>query len=102
MTFKDRMRSAWDGLRQVVRSPIPSDLLSSYVYGYSYGTPNAEKLRPGFDQFATFGYGGNAVVFGLIRRRIELFSEATFKWRKLSDKKLFGNADLSKLEFPWR
>lgn len=101
MGVASRLRVAWDSMRQVVRSPIPPGGTDAYVYGFSYGTPNAEKLQPGFDQYASLGYGGNPVVFGIIHRRMQLFSEATFKWRRLSDKKLFGNPDLHKLEEPW-
>jgi len=102
MGVVDRLRAAWGGMRQVVRSPVALPTgMGDYVYGFSYGTPNAEKVTPGFEQFASLAYGGNAVVFGIIHRRMQLFSEATFKWRQLSDKKLFGNAELSILETPW-
>lgn len=102
MGIRERLRAGWDAIRQVARSPLdlPVDV-GDYVYGFSYGTPNAEKVTPGFEQFAALAYAGNAVVFGIIHRRMQLFSEATFKWRQLSDKKLFGNADLAKLEVPW-
>lgn len=101
MGVVDRLRAAWGGMRQVVRSPIPVGQVGDYVYGFSYGTPNAEKVIPGFEQFAALAYGGNPVVFGITNRRMQLFSEATFKWRRLSDKKLFGDASLAKLETPW-
>ena len=103
MGVVDRLRMAWGGMRQVVRAPIapPPGGIGDYVYGFSYGTPNAEKITPGFEQFANLAYGGNAVVFGVINKRMQLLSEATFKWRKLADKKLFGNGDLSILENPW-
>jgi phage portal protein BeeE len=100
--LRQRARVAWDGLRQVMRTPVvPDDIMPGYAYSFSYGTPNQEKLYPGFEQFAAMAYGGNAVVFGIINRRAQLFSEATFKWRRLADKKLFGNPDLAKLEVPW-
>jgi phage portal protein BeeE len=67
----------------------------------SYGTPAAEKIAPTFLQYATYGYAGNSVVFSVIGRRISLFSEAQFKWRSLTDKHLFGSAELAKLETPW-
>lgn len=72
------------------------------VYDYSYaGMPNAERITSGFDQFAQLAYAGNAVVFAVEQRRIQVFSEAAFKFRNLSDKRLFGNGDLAKLETPW-
>jgi len=67
----------------------------------SYGQPNAEKIQPTFVQYATQGYAGNSVVFAVIGQRITLFSEATFKYRSLSDKHLFGDESLKKLETPW-
>ncbi|MER7002217.1 phage portal protein [Dactylosporangium sp. NPDC000555] len=67
-------------------------------YG-SYG--NTETIEPTFEAYARDLYAGNAVVFGLIRTRIALFSEATFKFRRLSDKRLFGDAGLAVLEKPW-
>lgn len=74
--------------------------------GYSalmstYGTPNAEKVLPTFEQYAASGYGGNAAIFSVMDRRNSVFCEATFKYRQLSDKKLFGNTSLAKLEQPW-
>lgn len=100
----DRVRAAWDGMRQVVRSPVApwgGGDPYSYTYAYSYGDPNREQLFPSYEQFAGVAYSGNAIVFGIIHRRMQLFSEATFKWRRLADKKLFGNPDLIKLEQPW-
>jgi phage portal protein BeeE len=67
----------------------------------SYGMPSAEKIQPTFVQYATYGYAGNSVVFAVIGRRIALFSEAAFKWRRLSDKRLWGDESLAKLEKPW-
>lgn len=101
MGVVDRLRAAWGGMRQVARAPIPVAEMGDYIYGFSYGTPNAERVTPGFEQFASLAYAGNPVVFGITNRRMQLFSEATFKWRRLSDKKLFGDASLAKLETPW-
>jgi phage portal protein BeeE len=67
----------------------------------SYGQPSAEKIQPTFVQYATQAYAGNSVVFAVIGQRITLFSEATFKYRSLSDKHLFGDESLKKLETPW-
>lgn len=73
-----------------------------------YGEPNAEQPLTTFAEYARGAYGaqgypGNSVVFAAIDRRMSVFSEAAFKWRQLSDKKLFGKAGygLEKLETPW-
>lgn len=70
-------------------------------YSQTYGAPVEEYLRPIFLEFAERGFAGNAVVFACMQARACLFSEAAFKWQRLSDKGLFGNADLSILEQPW-
>ena len=46
-------------------------------------------------------YGTNGVVFACILARMMLLSEATFKFRTLTDKKLYGTEDLRILEYPW-
>ena len=46
-------------------------------------------------------YGSNGVVFACILARMMLLAEATFKFRTLVDKKLFGTEDLRILEYPW-
>lgn len=70
-------------------------------YVSSYGMPSAEKIQPVFEQFAALAYSGNAVVFSVENRIISVFTEATFKYRNLSDKRLFGDPSLAKLERPW-
>jgi HK97 family phage portal protein len=67
----------------------------------TYGTPNNEPILPQLMSATQAAYTGNAVVFGAILARLSLFSEAEFKFRRLADKKLFGNPDLMKLESPW-
>lgn len=67
----------------------------------SYGSPDRESILPQFVSLAQQAYGGNTVVFSAILARIMLFSEVTFKFRSVIDKKLIGNTDLAKLEVPW-
>jgi HK97 family phage portal protein len=61
----------------------------------------SEPILPVFRSFAEAGYGGNAVVFGVILARMSLFTEATFKFRDLASKKLYGTPALEPLENPW-
>jgi len=68
------------------------ELLAANAYGSSGYTSSS---------FGVSGTGGNAVVFGLIDRRMSVFTEATFKYRRLSDKRMFGDTSLRKLEVPW-
>src|SRR4051812_42919222 len=67
----------------------------------TYAKPTGETILPQFQSYAERGFGGNAVVFGLMLARAMLFSEATFKYRDLSTSKLFGTTDLALLEKPW-
>ena len=50
---------------------------------------------------ATQAYETNGVVFACILARMMLLSEATFKFRNLTDKSLYGTEDLRILEYPW-
>jgi hypothetical protein len=47
------------------------------------------------------GYKVNGIVFAVILARMSLFSEAEVKFRRLSDKGLFGSPELAPLESPW-
>jgi phage portal protein BeeE len=67
----------------------------------SYGLNGNEAILPTQLGFGMQAYGGNAVVFGAILARLSLFSEATFAFRFLVDKHLFGSPALAKLEQPW-
>lgn len=67
----------------------------------SYGTPDQERILPTFLMFAGSAFGGNSIVFALVSRRVNFFSEAVFKYRTLDDKHLFGDTSLAKLEKPW-
>lgn len=66
-----------------------------------YGSPNAETPLYNFQQYAENGHAGNAIVFSAIDRRASVLTEAVFKYRRLSDKRLFGDESLAKLETPW-
>jgi phage portal protein BeeE len=71
-----------------------------------YGEPNAEVPYTTFAEYARGAYGaqgfpGNSVAFACVDRRMSVFGEATFKWRDLKDKHIYGNSDLAKLEIPW-
>jgi phage portal protein BeeE len=67
----------------------------------TYGAPGNEPILPTLISQTNAAYGSNAVVFGAILARLMLFSEAEFKYRTLSDKRLHGGTELLKLEAPW-
>jgi len=95
-----------DRLRDVI-IPYPTDsnwtdagagLLQTYFAG---GNAAGEGIGSDFQSYASVGYAGNGVVFSVLNARLRLFSEASFKFRGLADKRLFGTPDLGLLENPW-
>lgn len=81
---------------------LPVDTFSwPGVLKQTYGARDVEPIQPTFLHYASEGYQGNGVVFSVILARLALFSEAAFKWRRESDKGLFGTPDLALLESPW-
>lgn len=66
-----------------------------------YTYPNSEKVLPNFEQFACLAYAGNAAVTAVEDARMSIFSQATFKYRRLRDKGMFGDQSLALLETPW-
>lgn len=78
----------------------PATASGASVLMSSFGSPDNESILPNFHNAAAT-YGNSAVVFGVMYARIALFSEAEFKFQRLSDKKLFGTQALAKLEAPW-
>jgi phage portal protein BeeE len=94
--------AAWGGTAVAsTRYAVGTDL-SVYAGGAytSFGEPDNEKIQPGYLNAVT-AYNSSAIVFGAIHARLSLFSEAEFKFQRLTDKSLFGNTDLTVLENPW-
>lgn len=67
----------------------------------SYKDGGIERVLPTFESYTRDGYQGNSIVFSVILARLMLFSEARFKFRDLTTKKLFGTPALGLLERPW-
>ncbi|HKV17588.1 MAG TPA: hypothetical protein VJR50_01055, partial [Mycobacterium sp.] len=70
----------------------------------TYGSPGNEPILPSLLPYTQAAYNSNAVVFGAMLARLMLFSEAEFKFRNLTDKRLYGTNDvdgLRVLESPW-
>lgn len=64
-----------------------------------------EDIDSTFQGLVEQAYKTNGIVFACMRARQALFSEARFRFRRVRNGKpgdLFGNADLSILEEPWR
>jgi phage portal protein BeeE len=81
-------------------SPAVSERASQLVSSWPHKTTR-EYLMSNLISYSEAGYKGNSVVFALVQARMDLFTEAEFKFRDLASKRLFGTPDLSKLERPW-
>lgn len=75
-----------------------SGWLQSY---FQEGNLGGESLGNDFQSYATIGFSGNGPVFAVMHARLRLFGEATFKYRNLADKLLWGDQSLMLLESPW-
>jgi phage portal protein BeeE len=56
---------------------------------------------PGYSGLVSWAYETNAVVYAVEQVRVQLFAEASFRWRWRGSGKYFGNADLDILRRPW-
>jgi len=71
------------------------------VFTSSYGSPDREAILPGIGQASQQAFGNNGVVFAAIIQRMLLLAEAELQFQRLSDKSLFGDQRLQRLERPW-
>jgi HK97 family phage portal protein len=92
MRLLDRVRTS---------SPVLPINAGQTVLTQSYAQGGYEPLLPQFESYASAGYQGNGIVFAVILARLQLFSEAEFKFRDLTTKRLYGTDALAKLEEPW-
>lgn len=97
----------FDRFRGVI-VPYPTDpaftgtgggFLQSYFSGGSSFA--GESIGNDFQSYATVAYAGNGPVFSVLNARLRLFGEATFQYRDLKTKTLFGDPSLVLLEQPW-
>lgn len=71
------------------------------VLAQTYAARDLEPIQSTFLSYSTEGYQGNGIVFAVILARLNLFAEAQFKWRRESDKALFGTPELDVFKTPW-
>jgi phage portal protein BeeE len=81
-------------------------VLNGHIFYAQPGSFNTklEDVENSFVGYVQHGYKANGVVFATIQARTLLFSEARFQWQPINSGrpgKLFGNQDLSILEYPW-
>ena len=94
MRILDRFRSTSSR-----STPLLSD--AQYSFLQSYGASDRELILPTFNSYGSLAMGANSVVFGCLRERVNLLSQAPFKFRNKTTKKLFGSPALGPLEDPW-
>lgn len=74
-------------------------------FAYSAAGKPAERLPGTFEQYVTNLYAANPIVFGLMNKRLAVFSEARFCWREIVDDgkpgDTFFDDNLALLEKPW-
>jgi phage portal protein BeeE len=71
------------------------------VFTSSYGSPDREAILPTLAAAGQQAFGTNGVVFAAELQRMLLLAEAEFQFQRLSDKSLFGDPRLAKIERPW-
>lgn len=94
MRLLDRLTGRADTIQ-----PYPSQ--ADFALMESYRSTGLERMLPEFESYSVNGYKGNGIVFAVILARLSLFSEAEFKFRDLTTKRLYGTPELAKLENPW-
>lgn len=90
VTSRYRALGYWEGMAS-----------GAAVYTPVQTNPRREESVQNLVAAATQAYETNGVVFACMLVRMMMLAEASFKFRRLSDKSLFGNKDLSLLEYPW-
>lgn len=85
--------------RQTTRA-LPTSQDTMFMSSWA-PSPGMEKVTGVYSSYAQEGYASNAVVFAVLNARLMLFSQARFKFRRLSDKSIFGDTSLVTLEHPW-
>lgn len=101
-------------VRQSTRSTLSFDdylkLLNSFSFGgHTYGlnqtlTGNADEIGGEFVGLSQMAYKRNAIVFACMAARMDLFSQARFRYQRFRDgqpDEMFGDRSLSILEEPW-
>src|SRR5438045_899314 len=90
VTDRYRTMGYWEGMA--------SGASTLTTYG---GDPKREPAAQNLVSAAIQAYESNGVVFACTLVRMMMLAEATFKFRALADKHLYGNRDLRILEYPW-
>lgn len=96
---------AWPAVfrrKEAVRSNLPDpESIAVMAISQTWDDQKAERILQTFLQYSVFGYGSNSVVFSVVLARLQLLSQAEFKFQDMKTRRLYGNQDLALLEQPW-
>lgn len=99
-TRKNWSSGGWDGSQLPIWAPDhPLNQTAAYIG--SGVINNRERIENDFMGYVYGAYKANGPVFSCITARQMVFAEAQFKYKGLTDGKLYGNPDLAILEEPW-
>lgn len=109
MRLIDRLRPRTDEARYTLEDWLAWQSTSfvanghQYVvpFGFNAGSDEGEVANNAFEAYSNAMYAVSPVVFSCIQRRLQVFSEVRFSWRRYSDGGLWGDASLELLERPW-
>jgi len=79
---------------------LPEALDRFGTFGSGY-TSNREQIENNFEAYVQRIFKRSGPVYACIQARQFVFSEAVFKYRNVTDHKLFGDSSLRLLEKPW-
>lgn len=98
-----QLRASLTRTTNVFSSPgeTSPDGLLSWWQTWAGGNEGTERQLTDFESYVKAGYRQNGIVFGLILARMSLFSEGTFAFQGLTDKRILGTQALRILEEPW-
>ena len=96
MRLFDRLTGRQDAARALPTQDVMT--LLQQTWG---GSDDYERIQATFASFATEGYASNGVIFSLVLKRLELFSQAEFKLQNITARRLYGTPALALLESPW-
>lgn len=87
--------------RLTTRSQLPDPESVAWLSQTWQGNGTAERVAQTYLSYGLFAYAGNSAVFSVAMARMQLLSQATFKYQDTRTKRLFGDASLQILGSPW-
>lgn len=76
-------------------------LIESWLPAFTRKPTLREPIEKTASGMARSVFAGNGVAFTCAQLRMQVFSEVTFKWQDLANRRLYGTPELLPLEQPW-